>query len=294
MWRHALQNRIRAFDRPDGGGLHLGQPVVGNGFCKRGGAEMVEQRFSGKVALVTGGASGIGRASAVAFAREGASVVVSDVAVEGGEETVRLIEEAGGEATFVRADVSDAEEVETLIRRTVEAYGRLDCAFNNAGIEGPMATNTADYFEEDWDRVIGINLKGVWLCMKHETHRMLEQESGSIVNNSSVAGLVGFAGISAYVASKHGVVGLTKTAALEYAGSGIRVNAVCPGVIRTPMIDRATTGSAEAEAGFAALEPVGRMGSPEEVAEAVVWLASEASSFVTGHAMAVDGGLVAR
>jgi NAD(P)-dependent dehydrogenase (short-subunit alcohol dehydrogenase family) len=255
---------------------------------------MAEQRFGGKVALVTGGASGIGRASALLFAQQGASVVVSDVAVEGGEETVSHIEEFGGKATFVEADVSDAAKVKTLIERTVEAYSRLDYAFNNAGIEGPMATNTADYSDDDWDRVIGINLKGAWLCMKHEIPQMLEQGGGSIVNNSSVAGLVGFEDISAYVASKHGLVGLTKTAALEYAHSGIRVNTVCPGVIRTPMIERATSGSEDAEAGFAALEPVGRMGTPEEVAEAVVWLCSEAASFVTGHAMAVDGGLVAR
>ena len=157
-----------------------------------------------------------------------------------------------------------------------------------------MATNTPDYSEEDWNRVIGINLKGAWLCMKYEIPQLLGQGGGSIVNNSSVAGLVGFAGISAYVVSKHGMVGLTKTAALEYAQSGIRVNAVCPGVLRTPMVELATGGSAEAEQGYAGLEPVGRMGTPEEVAEAVVWLCSEAASFVTGHAMAADGGLVAR
>ena len=256
---------------------------------------MVERQFMGKVALVTGASSGIGRASARAFARQGASVVVSDVAVEGGEETVRLIEEDGGEASFVEADVSKAAEVEALVGRTVEAYGRLDYAFNNAGIEGRMATNTADYPEEDWDRVIAINLKGVWLCMKHEIPQMLGQGGGSIVNNSSVEGLVGLQGTSAYAASKHGVVGLTKTVALEYAQSGIRVNAVCPGLIRTPMVERYTGGDAETEAQWAAIfEPVGRMGSAEEVAEAVVWLCSDAASFVTGHAMAVDGGFVAR
>jgi NAD(P)-dependent dehydrogenase (short-subunit alcohol dehydrogenase family) len=255
---------------------------------------MVEQHFSGKVALVTGGASGIGRACAQLFAKVGASVVVSDVALEGGHETVRLIEEDGGEASFVETDVSKAAQVEALVGRTVEIYGRLDYAFNNAGIEGSMATNTADYSEEDWDRVIAINLKGVWLCMKHEIPQMLRQGGGSIVNNSSVEGLVGLEGTSAYAASKHGVVGLTKTAALEYAQSGIRINAVCPGLIRTPMVERYSRGDAEIEAQFAAVEPVGRMGTPEEVAEAVVWLCSEAASFVTGHAMAVDGAYVAR
>ena len=257
-----------------------------------------ENRSSGKVALVTGGASGIGRACAQLFAKEGASVVVSDVALEGGQQTVRLIEglieEDGGDVSFVEADVSKAAQVEALVGRTVETYGRLDYAFNNAGIEGRMATNTADYPEEDWDRVIAINLKGVWLCMKHEIPQMLSQGAGSIVNNSSVEGLVGLEGTSAYAASKHGVVGLTKTAALEYAQSGIRVNAVCPGLIRTPMVERYSRGDAEIEAQFAAVEPVGRMGSAEEVGEAVVWLCSEAASFVTGHAMAVDGGYVAR
>jgi NAD(P)-dependent dehydrogenase (short-subunit alcohol dehydrogenase family) len=253
---------------------------------------------SGKVALVTGAASGIGRSTALFFAREGARVVVSDVDVAGGEETVRKVEASveasGGEAIFVRADVSRPDEVEALVGRTVEFYGRLDCAVNNAGIEGPMATPTADYAEEDWDRVQAINLKGVWLCMKHEIPRMLEGGGGAIVNTSSVAGLVGFEGICAYVAAKHGVVGLTRTAALEYAGSGIRVNAVCPGVIKTPMIDRATGGSAEAQEQFAAIEPVGRMGTPEEIAEAIVWLCSDAASFVTGVPMPVDGGVVAR
>jgi NAD(P)-dependent dehydrogenase (short-subunit alcohol dehydrogenase family) len=256
---------------------------------------MAEQRFSGKVALVTGAASGIGRACAQLFAKEGASVVVSDVTLEGGQQTVRLIEEDGGEAFFVETDVSKAAQVEALVGRAVEAYGRLDYAFNNAGIEGRMATNTADYPEEEWDRVIAINLKGVWLCMKNEIPQMLSQGAGSIVNNSSVEGLVGLEGTSAYAASKHGVVGLTKTAALEYAQSGIRVNAVCPGLIRTPMVERYTKGDAETEAQWAAIfEPVGRMGSSEEVAEAVVWLCSEAASFVTGHAMAVDGGFLAR
>jgi len=249
--------------------------------------------LEGKVALVTGASSGIGRESALAFAAAGARVVVSDVVVDGGEETVSEIRSAGGEATFVRADVSQTAEVEALVRQTVETYGRLDCAHNNAGIEGDMAP-TAECAEANWDRTIAINLKGVWLCMKSEIRQMLRQGGGAIVNTSSAAGLVGFANLPAYVASKHGIAGLTKTAALEYAEQGIRVNAVCPGVIHTPMIDRIVNGDAETEAQFTALEPVGRMGSPAEVAQAVVWLCSDAASFVTGLAMPVDGGFVAR
>ncbi|HWD42988.1 MAG TPA: SDR family oxidoreductase [Actinomycetota bacterium] len=249
--------------------------------------------LEGKVALVTGAGSGIGRAAALAFAREGAKVVVADVAADGGKETVRLIEQAGGAALFVEGDVSASASAEAIVRTAVDHYGRLDCAYNNAGIEGAQAP-IAEATEDNWDRVLSINLKGVWLCMKHELAHMAAHGGGAIVNTASVAGLVGFPGISAYCASKGGVVMLTKTAALEYATQGIRVNAVCPGVIRTPMIDRFLGGSAEAEAEFVALEPVERMGTPEEVAEAVVWLCSDAASFVTGHAMPVDGGLVAR
>lgn len=250
-------------------------------------------RIDGKVALVTGGGSGIGRATALALAREGAKVVVSDVAVEGGEETVRLIKAAGGEAIFSRADVARNAEVEALVQQTVATYGRLDCAFNNAGIEG-ATKQTTECSEEAWEQTIAINLKGVWLCMKHEIQQMLKQGGGAIVNTASVAGLVGFAGLPDYVASKHGVVGLTKTAALEYAKAGIRVNAVCPGAIRTPMLERGM----RTMPGFAetavAMEPVGRLGTPEEIAEAVVWLCSDAASFVTGLPMAVDGGLIAQ
>ncbi len=249
--------------------------------------------LEGKVALVTGGGSGIGRASAMTFAREGARVVVADVAVEGGEETVRIIQDAGGEGIFVRADVSKAGEVEALINSAVETYSRLDCAHNNAGIE-QVAVRTHEYPEEVWDRLISINLKGVWLCMKYEIAQMLKQGGGAIVNTSSVAGLVGFRGISAYVASKHGVAGLTKTASLEYAEAGIRINAVCPGFIRTPLLERFINHNPELEAQLVQLEPVGRIGTPEEVAEAVVWLSSDAASFVTGHTMAVDGGFVAQ
>jgi NAD(P)-dependent dehydrogenase (short-subunit alcohol dehydrogenase family) len=251
------------------------------------------RQFESEVSLVTGGASGIGRAAALAFAREGAKVVVADVQAEGGEETVRMIRETGGQATFVKTDVSKAAEVEMLVKKAVDTYGRLDFAFNNAGTEGTMAP-TADCTEDNWDRTISINLKGIWLCMKHEIPQMLKQGSGAIVNMASVAGLVGFRGLPAYCASKGGVVQLTRTAALEYAKAGIRVNVVCPGVIRTPMVERLLSGRPEAEEGFIAMEPVGRMGKPEEVAEAVVWLCSDAASFVTGHPMTVDGGLVAQ
>lgn len=252
----------------------------------------MQRGFDSKVALVTGASSGIGRASARAFAREGASVIVADVVVEGGQETVHLIEETGGEAIFVKADISNAKEVEALIKRAVGAYGRLDYAFNNAGIDGVMAT-TAQCTEENWDHTLNTNLKGVWLCMKYEIPQLLRQGGGAIVNSSSAAGLVGVPNLPAYVASKHGILGLTKTAALEYAQTGIRINAVCPGVIRTPGVERYTRGREDLEAQFTALEPVGRMGTPDEVAGAVVWLCSEAASFVTGHAMSVDGGVVA-
>lgn len=248
--------------------------------------------FDGKVALVTGGSSGIGRASALAFAREGATVVVADVDIEGGEETAHLISGAGGNAAFIRTDVSRAGDVEGLVERTVETYGRLDCAFNNAGIEG-TGDSTVDCSEEGWDRVINVNLKGVWLCMKFEIPRLLELGKGAIVNNASVLGLVG-ARVPDYVASKHGVVGLTRAAALEYAPTGIRINAVCPGSIRTPMIERYIGGDPAIETQMIADEPLGRIGEPEEIAKAVLWLCSEGASFVTGHAMVVDGGYVAR
>src|SRR5665811_1564120 len=251
------------------------------------------ESLEGKVALVTGGGSGIGRASALAFAREGAKVVVADVQVKGGEETVRMIKDTGREAIFVNADVSKASDVENLISTAVRTYNRLDCAHNNAGIEGVTAS-TIDCTEENWDRVIDINLKGVWLCMKYEIPQMLKQKGGAIVNTSSVAGFVGFRDMPAYCASKGGIIQLTRTAALEYAAKGIRVNAVCPGVIRTPMVERSTGGKQEVEAQLIGIEPIGRLGTPEEVAEAVVWLCSDAASFVMGHPMVVDGGLVSQ
>ena len=247
----------------------------------------------GKVALVTGGSSGIGRATALTFAREGAKVVVADVLIDGGEETVRLIKADGGDAIFVKADMTNPTDIEAMVQKAVAAYGRLDCAHNNAGIEGATG-KTADYNESDWDRVIQINLTGVWLCLKYEIPQMLKQGGGAIVNTASDAGLLGVSRMPAYVASKHGVVGLTKTAALEYAKAGIRVNAVCPGVIKTPMVERMTSQLPGRMERMAAAEPVGRMGKPEEIAAAVVWLCSDAASFVTGLPMPVDGGIAAQ
>lgn len=250
--------------------------------------------FEGKVALVTGAGSGMGRASARAFAGEGASVVVADVDAEGGERTVSEVREAGGKAVFVQTDVSSAEDVEAMVETAVETFGRLDYAHNNAGIERE-ALPTADSTEEHWDRAIAVNLKGVWLCMKYEIPKMLEAGGGSIVNTSSTLGLIGMANAPAYVASKHGVVGLTRAAALDYARRGIRVNAVCPGVVRTPMMERGLRESPGfGEEVFAMIVPVGRIGTSEEVAKTVVWLCSEAASYVTGVPVPVDGGLDAQ
>ncbi len=244
-------------------------------------------QFEDKVALVTGAASGIGRASALAFAREGARVVVADLAVDGGEETVRMIESAGGAATFCQTDVSKAPDAEKLIEQAVNAYGRLDYAHNNAGVLGKAAP-AADCSEEEWDRQIAVNLKGVWLCMRYEIPQMLKQGGGAIVNTSSAAGLVGMQGLAPYTASKHGVAGLTKSAALDYAKSNVRVNAVCPGFIDTPMVR-----NIEDLEGFPTnvMPAIPRMGKPEDVANAVVWLCSDAASYVTGHLLAVDGAM---
>jgi NAD(P)-dependent dehydrogenase (short-subunit alcohol dehydrogenase family) len=248
--------------------------------------------LQGKVAIVTGGTSGIGKDTAVRFAEAGAKVVVAGRREVEGKETIELIRAAGGDGVFVKTDVARAADVQALVRKTVEKYGRVDLAFNNAGIEGSM-TPIVEQSEEDWDRTIDINLKGVWLCLKYEIQQMLKQGSGgAIVNMASVAGFIGSTGFATYSASKHGVLGLTKSAALETARSGIRVNAVCPAVIETPMGER-LFGDPQIEKHMIGLHPIGRFGKPMEIAEAVVWMCSERASFMTGQALTLDGGFMA-
>ncbi|MGE3608281.1 MAG: SDR family oxidoreductase [Bacteriovoracaceae bacterium] len=246
--------------------------------------------FKQKVVIITGAGSGIGKATAIAFAKEGAKVVVSDINETQGKEVLEEIKRNQGEAIFIKCDVSSDQDVKNLIDKTIETFGRLDFAYNNAGIEGAPCSTT-ECSIENWDKTINTNLKGVWLCMKYEIPAMLKNGGGSIVNCSSIAGLIGFEAIPAYVASKHGVIGLTQTAALEFAKKNIRVNAVCPGVIHTPMLDRFTQGD---EAAMAAQAPVGRVGKPEEIADSVLWLCSDKASYVTGQAIAVDGGWTSR
>lgn len=247
--------------------------------------------FEGKSVLVTGAASGIGRASAVAFATEGALVTVADLDGAGASETVELIGASGGKARVHQANLTRADEVRSVVEGVVAAFGRLDCAHNNIGTTGAGGF-TADYPEDEWDRVMEVNVKSVFLALKYEVPHMVAQGGGAIVNSSSGAGLVGFPGLPAYVASKHAVIGLTRAAALEYVKSGVRINAVCPGSTRTPMLEGFMGGDPKIEAMMTAGQPIGRLARPEEIAAAAVWLCSDAASFVVGHAMAVDGGAV--
>ena len=249
----------------------------------------MKKTFNEKVVIITGAATGIGRATAIAFARQGANIVIADN--HNADETLALIEDEGVIATYIKCNVQNENEVKALVEQTIEQYGRLDIAVNNAGIEGVQSllqdTNT-----DNWEKTINTNLKGVFLCMKYELPEMLKNGHGAIVNIASIAGLVAFPNMAAYVASKYGVIGLTKTAALENAKTGIRINAVCPGVIKTPMVDRSLGGNPEAEQAYTSAIPMGRMGRPEEIADFILYLCSDAASYITGQAMAADGGWV--
>ena len=249
-----------------------------------------------KVAIVTGGNSGIGRATAIAFAKEGAKVTIAGRRVKEGEETVRLIKEAGSEGIFVKTDVANENDVRSLVERTVETYGRLDYAFNNAGIEQTMAP-LAEQTVEEFDQIMNINVRGVWLSMKYEIPVMIKNGigvGGAIVNNSSVPGIMGFPQMAIYIASKHAVLGLTKSAALEYAKSGIRINSIAPGGVDTDMVERLTEDDKQWRETLTSMHPIGRLSNPEEIANAVVWLLSNSASFVLGHTLLVDGGVVSR
>jgi NAD(P)-dependent dehydrogenase (short-subunit alcohol dehydrogenase family) len=245
--------------------------------------------LAGKVALVTGGTSGIGKATAIAFAAAGAKVVFSGRREEEGEDTANLIRQSGAECLFVRSDVSSQTDVQALIEKTVEHYGRLDCAFNNAGIESPTKP-LHEQSVEDFDKLMAINVRGLFLCMKYQIQQMLTQGSGVIINNSSMGGIIAFAGVSAYIASKHAVMGLTRAAALDYAKQGIRINAVNPGIIATEIMNRISAAGSTTLEQFASIVPMGRLGQPEEIAATVVFLCSDAASYITGQSLLVDGG----
>ena len=249
--------------------------------------------LDGKIALITGAGSGIGRATSMIFAREGARLVLADVVEPGGQETLRMVKELGADAIFFKTDVAKSSDVDAVVAKAVETFGRLDCAFNNAGIAG-AGRLTHEYSEDQWNRVISINLTGVWLCMKAEITQMLTQGAGSIVNTSSIMGLTGAIRVPAYTAAKHGVAGLTKAAALEYGRHGIRINAVCPAPIYTPLLASTFENRPDVEERYARSEPLKRIGQPEEVGEAVAWLCSDRASYVTGLPMPVDGGYMAQ
>ncbi|WP_420645402.1 SDR family oxidoreductase [Candidatus Leptofilum sp.] len=250
-------------------------------------------QLDGKIALITGGGSGIGRETAVLFANHGAKIAIADLNPKGGQETVQIITQTGGQAIFVQTDVSQAAQVENMVNAVVGAYGRLDIAFNNAGIEG-HTDRTVDVTETEFDQIMAVNVKGVWLCLKYQIPQMIAQGGGAIVNTASVAGLVGTHSMPVYGASKHAVIGLTKSAALEYARKGIRINAVCPSVIRTPMVERGFVEFPQFVEATKRINPMRRLGEPIEVAEAVLWLCSDAASFVNGTALTIDGGFTAQ